>query len=73
MTDSATEKAVNNNALVVIAIFSRGQELLAGHPGQTASNSDNRCIAMQWGSMGLVVSDTERTLSLAENMPCRNA
>ena len=47
MTDSATEKAVNNDALVVIAIFSRGQEPLAGHPGQTASNSDNKRIVIR--------------------------
>jgi len=46
MTDIATEKAVNNDVLVAGATFSRDQAPLAGHPGQIASNSDNKCIVM---------------------------
>ncbi len=46
MTDIATEEAVNNDVLVVIATFSRDQAPLAGHPGQIASNSGDKCIVI---------------------------
>jgi hypothetical protein len=46
MTDIATEEAVNDDVLVVIATFSRDQAPLAGHPGQIASSSNNKCVVM---------------------------
>ncbi len=46
MTDIATEEAVNNDVLVVIATFSRDQAPLAGHPDQIASNSGGKCIVI---------------------------
>ncbi len=46
MTDIATEDPVNNDVLVVIAIFSRGRAPLTGHPGQIASSSNNKCFVI---------------------------